>query len=762
MRSANKRDAGTRNPCFKTHQVKRKLAAIVLLLPLASLSISGIAAGLDEDVLFGLCPPLPTPPLSTELEQADLMPGTAEIVADEADLQQDALSTFRGNVKAVQGDQALSSDILTYDKEDEIIDAKGNVKYLNRGVYWSGKRAWYNRTTERARFERGDYQLLGRRGRGSARVLALELENDIARLKDVTYTTCPDAVPDWSLWSNDIKLDQAADRGRATHVVLKVKNVPVFYFPYLSFPLSDKRKSGLLPPTFGTTDDSGIDIGMPYYWNIAPNQDATFTPRVLSKRGAMLGGQYRYLTHRGSGQLDFEYLPSDNELDNQDRALVGVELSHNFAPGWYTNIDASWVSDEQYFEDLGNSLSLASTRFLERRGDIVYGASNWYAFGRVQDWQSVDPSLPGSSQPYKRLPQLYFTTVFPERNRALNYQLRSEAVYFDRDDSVVGGRIDIEPEISYPMFSAGSFLIPSLKLQHTHYLLDETGSGDNTIGRTLPILSLDGGLVFEKDFGFSGTNFIHTVEPRVFYLYVPDSGQRDIPVFDTGEYDVSYNQLFLDDRFNGPDRVGDANQVSVGLTTRFINRETGLEHLRGRIGQAFHFQERDVFLPGGMKENDAVSETIAEVSSRVTRNWSAHYAVQWDSNENITDKNAAYLRYLGDNGTIFNAGYRYRRASEVLEQTDVSARWPVTPAISLLGRWNFSLDPAQTLETVGGLEYNSCCWGVRALFRRFIRNAEGEFDNTFYLQFELKGLGSIGQKTAKFLKRRIPGYENEF
>ncbi|MGH6635267.1 MAG: LPS-assembly protein LptD [Gammaproteobacteria bacterium] len=747
----------------------RGVCGIALALGCAWAVTPAAGEGLSSGTSWGLCPAEPALPEKPVIDAKQREAGSIAVNADEAEVVEEGVSTFSGNVQVSQFDQAMQANRVNYDTKQDVITAGGNVRYWDNTLFWAGEKASLERPKDLAWGEHGRYRLLNRRGRGAARLIKVETKNDITRLEDVDYTTCPGEIPAWKLAAKDIKLDHDVDRGRAWHIFLHLRNVPVLYLPYLTFPISDKRKTGLLPPTFGNSSNSGADFRIPYYWNIAPDQDATFTPRILSDRGVLLGAQYRYLTHSGDGQFDLEFLPGDNERAGDDRAAVGVTLNQPFGSGRGTaTVDYNWVSDKEYVEDFGTSLSLTSERYLLQRGAASYAGGTWSVFGQVLNYQSIDASLPSASEPYKILPQVVFGYSPLGGNRRLNAYLVTDTTYFEREDSVTGARLDLAPVLSFPMRSAGTFLVPSLRVRHTQYFLEDPRQQFNDrVERTLPLFSIDSGLVLERDFRFGRAGLLHTLEPRLFYLYVPESGQEDIPVFDTGEYDISYFSLFRDNRFIGLDRIGDANQFSLGLTSRLVGRNSGWEYFRASIGQQYFLTDREVQLPGQPIEDNTVSPFIAEFAARLPSGWSAIYDLQWDPAGDAIEKSAARIRYQSEEGKIVYAAYRFRRdqfdrTEFDLEQTDVSARWPITPNWSILGRWNFSLANSETLEAVGGVEYNDCCWGVRAVFRRFLRNTEGEFDNAFFVQIELKGLAGLGRGTTTFLKRSIPGYENEF
>jgi LPS-assembly protein len=735
---------------------------------------------LPESRSLALCKPDPALPQRPEIGDRAYRPGYLYMEADQAHAIEDRGATLRGGVELIRDQQALRTDVLIYDKPKNTVNIQGNAQFWDKAVFLSGPRGFWDLGTNVAEFKGGEYRLLERRGRGKAGIIKAFSAEDLTRLEEVDYTTCDEEPAVWRLAAKYLKLDHAEQWGQATHITLRVRDIPVLYWPYLSFPLSDKRKSGFLAPKIGYSSKSGADVSLPYYWNIAPEYDATLIPRFLSKRGVMLGGELRYLLRSGEGQLNLEYLPSDSASeDNDDRSLLALNHQQGFAEGrGYVYLTYARASDNRYLEDFGTSLSLTSQIFLEQRADIAYRGSFWNLLGRVQGYQSMDPLLV-VNKPYDRLPQIVFHAHLPGGFRGLHLQFQAEAVNFDREAGPIGGRIDLKPSVSFPIYTRAAFLIPKLSLRHTQYLLDNTDPEipiPDDISRTVPIFSLDSGLFMERDFELAGAAYLQTLEPRLFYLYIPDRNQGAIPVFDTNRYDISFFRLFREDRFSGPDRVGDANQVTLALTSRFISRDSGVEHLRASLGQIVYFEDRNVTLPNDpIIDTDTLSETVAELNARLFSAWGLRGNLTWDPSSSKVQKGTLGVRYWPDPYTVFNAEYRLRQdvpnslgRIEDLEQTDISFRWPLTPKWSLVGRWNYSLNTDKTLETVGGIEYNSCCWGLSAVARRYLSRAAdrpneiGRYDTGFYVQLELKGLAGLGRSTTSFLKRSIPGYQNEF
>ena len=687
-------------------------------------------------------------------------PGSTHVSADNADLVEEGMSVLEGNVQVMQGSRQIQADTVRVTRPERILDADGNIRFWDEGLYISGESAHVDLETEFATVDEASYIVMDAHARGGAGRVTLT-SRDLLHISDATYTTCNPDDEVWALDASEIELDRISEWGSARNVVLRFKGTPIFYSPYLTFPLTDKRKSGFLTPSYRVSGQTGFELTLPYYWNIAPEQDATFGVRGMTKRGVLLQGEYRYLSDYGEGQVGLEYLPNDVARGG-DRAAFAFEHDASFTSGWSTDIDVDWVSDKNYFEDLGTNLGIASRRFLQRKGDLRYRQKRWSFLARIQDYQTIDETIAATSRPYKRLPQLYFQASTPDRNRQLNADVSAEFVYFDRTASVTGSRIDVEPSVSYPMRTAATFLIPRLSAEYTSYALDGTAAGarDNP-DRLLPTFSTDAGVFLERKLSLGRGSYIHTLEPRVFYLFVPKEGQDDLPIFDTGEFTFSFAQLFRTDRFSGADRVGDANQLTLALTSRLLSDGSGEEILRGSVGQIFFFRDREIRLSStDVIPTDSTSDIVAELSAKLFSDWRATAGYQWNTDQSRTERNTFRLRYQPDHQRVLNAEYRFVHGA--VEQTDVSFRWPIHRNWGIVGRWNYALPESRTLEAFGGVEYDSCCWAARAVVRRYLRNIDGDFDNAVYLQLELKGLAGLGKTTAAFLRKSIPGYRNTF
>ena len=417
-------------------------APALLVLALLTALTGGIAQArvLDEragNFQWRLCPAerfIPIRPGYTE-DSAD--PESTEIRADTTRLVKKGLSQFSGDVEVVQGDRALRAEVITYDNDTGVFQAEGRAHIWESNIVWAGTRATYDLNSEVSVLDEGRYWILGGRGRGNAERLINDRKADVTLLEGVDYSTCPLSDEAWRISASSIELDHKSDRGSARNAVLRVRNIPVFYFPYVNFPISDKRKTGFLAPSYGSSNESGFDARVPYYWNIAPHQDATITPRILADRGAMLGGQYRYLQRDFGGQIEFEYLLSDDLRNDDDRSLVTFRHRHSFLNNrGRVNVLFNNVSDDRYFSDFGNNLSITSQRFLDRRITLSYSQSRFSGYVLVQDYQTVDDTIPSASEPYARLPQFVLRASAPANQYRINASMSAETTYFDRNDSV--------------------------------------------------------------------------------------------------------------------------------------------------------------------------------------------------------------------------------------------------------------------------------------------------------------------------------------
>jgi len=670
----------------------------------------------------------------------------------EAQLGPEPSVSMSGGVLLRRGDRLAGADNASYDPVARAFHLFGGVRYEDPNSAVTSDAAEFGYDTGRIRFEGAQF-LVGQQGaRGAAGVLEINQQGRL-ELADVSYTTCPPTSEDWVLRARDIKLDSKTGVGEARSVKLEFKGVPILYSPYLSFPLTDARKSGILTPEFGSSGRSGNELSVPYYWNIAPNYDATLTPRLLTARGVQIGAEFRYLSRRSNGMAQVEYLPNDSEY-NDNRHTVRFDHQTLFRSGLRNLIDYNEVSDSQYYEDLGGSLSISSITHLNRSFLLDYYGTRWSVLAMFQEYQTIDEAIAPEDEPYRRLPQLRLNGYWPDSVLGLDYRLNSELVNFDRDVGATGWRLNVVPGLSLPVQRSGWFFVPGIKLDHTRYDLANRLPGEDTEpSRTLPIASVDFGLNFERLMSGRSSR-VQTIEPRVLYVHVPYRDQAELPIFDTIVPDLNLVQLYRENRYLGVDRIADTDQLSVGVTSRVLETDSGRELMSATIGQALYLSQQTVTLPGQALATVDSSDYIAELRFLVYDNLNFDVGHQW--NDSGATKSEARLQYRPARNKILNLSYRYRRGS--LEQGDISWSWPLAQSWNFVGRYNFSLREDEVLEQFYGLEYESCCWGLRLVGRRFISTRDGTQDSSIGLQLVLKGMTSVGTAADKLLERGILGY----
>jgi len=740
----------------KMHYPVKRFKPTLLMCLAASLAAGpafSVAAGTDDD-MWGLCPHTaqPSPPASDTALPAAQSP--TYLSGDVGEGKLDELYTLTGHISIRRGPQQVEADKAVYDSRTGMVNATGNVRFQQGDLITQGAKARIDINTGTGEIDDARYEYLQRHANGRAATINHE-SADLTRLNHATYTTCDPNQVDWELRARTVTLDHAEAVGEAYNVTLRFKNVPFFYLPYINFPLNDARKSGVLPPTVGYSNSTGLDIGVPVYWNIAPNRDATITPRLLGHRGLLTKGEFRYLSESSKGEVQAEYLPNDRKFGN-DRGTLEYQNRTQISPRWSSTLIANYVSDNSYLEELGNSLTAASTTQVERRLDLAYSGGYTSFLARLQGYQTLDPTLPSSSRPYQRLPQLLFTTAAPPHPSGAAYRFDGEYVHFERKDSLTGKRLNVTPSVAWPLESQGYFLTPKVSVNYIQYQLDGQAVGttaDPT--RTTPLYSLDSGLFLERETTLGERPFLHTLEPRLYYLRVPYRDQSSLPLFDTSAFDFSFAQLFRENRFSGADRLGDADQLSVSVTSRLIDQESGREWLSASIGEIFYMEDRRVTL-GGPPQTQHTSDIVAEASSHLSKSWSTNLDLQWNPDLHKVDEGSYLFRYRQDDRHLFNAGYRFRR--DQLAQTDLSFLWLLDRRWQLLGRWNYSQRDHRTLETLAGIQYESCCWIFRVTHRYYVSNSSGDNNHSLYLQLELKGLANIGQSAEEVLERGILGY----
>ncbi len=732
---------------------------------------AALAAPFSPTDPLGICPLDPLAALLVA-NPPPVTDGPMELTADQGDAD-DATARLQGNVRFEQNGQRITADRAQLDRQTDILTATGQVVFADAATAATAERGDLDLLNRRGTLEGVRYYVGGTGAQGEAETASFDQERRQSQFQNMTYSTCERANEFWQLTAGELTLDEAKAEGVAKNATLRIRQVPVLYAPYLSFPLDDRRKSGFLPPRIGLSNANGLDLRLPYYWNLAPNYDATLTPRYISKRGVMAGAEFRFLQPNQSGEVEGEYLPNDR-LRNEDRGAFFLTHRSNLFPNFFTDAVFRYVSDDDYVDDLGTGFQLVNPVALERRFDARYDGGHWQLLGRFQSFQTIDRILfQDRETPYDRVPQILFEGRFPIAGNN-QFNLRQEAVYFDHAELTRGLRLDFHPSVELPLTAPYGFFTPRLGLRHTFYDLHgyptPSASDDDPQGntaRTLPIISADTGLIFEKstaDGLFGATR--QTLEPRLFYLYVPYKNQRRLPLFDTTKFDNNYALLFAENRFTGADRVGDANQLTVALTSRLISADTGQERLRISTGQIQYFANRRVFLTDRPADTDKRSDLITEVAFTPDAPYSLLSAVHWDPGSNQFPRRSFSLRYSPDNRRLLNAAY-YAAPRDIddedsrrLEQIDLSFAWPLGGQWRTVGRWNYSLSQERSVDVLAGVEYQDCCWATRLVARRYREKPQdADARNEVYLEVELKGLAGVGNRIDRLLQDAILGYQ---
>lgn len=693
-----------------------------------------------------VAPLFPASPLATP--RAGRATVDTRMEADAYQVRADGEYVAQGNVVMQRADQVVTSDRVEYRTQNEQATFPGPLRYQDEQLLATGAKGRWS-ASEGTLLEQMVFQM--RDGRGNGQAASASVVESISALTNATFTSCDPADPAWSLAATKIEIDSEAEIGRAENVRLKLGSVPIFYWPRLSFPTSTARKTGFLYPQIGSANDSGIDLIVPYYINLAPNYDATIKPRFIQERGEMLAAEFRHLGAASQSEFEFSWLDQDDKTGER-RSSVDFRHLQRFGLNWFLNADLRDVSDDRYFEDFGDSLSAVATSLLPSSAYITGRTPSWtFSFGG--DRQEVtDPRLPLSAEPYRRLPRATFDYLSPNLSGP-QFQLDSEFVRFSKETVNGGNRVDLTPAVIWPLERSFGFIRPKIAYRYTAYDLERPS--DRTPTRGLPITSLDAGLVFDRPANWFGTSGTQTLEPRIYALHVPFENQDDLPLFDTQAFTFGWGSLFRDNAFTGADRQIDARQVTTALSTRYLD-DAGLERLRFSIGQIRYLDAPRIGLPGAPARTHRGSSLIADMEVNWSDDWSLAGTYQFDPAIDETELSSVYVQKRFLERGVVNLGYRYR--NDLFEQVDFSAAIPIRDNWLLIARLNQSLAEDELLEGLAGFEYSTCCIAVRILGRRYVRNIEGDLNNGIYVELEFKGLGSLGRPAGDFLRRAILGY----
>jgi len=762
----------------------------------------------------------PAPPKFTYTRPPDIAADDhrIHIESNDAVVGANGDAVLNGRVTVTQDERSVSADSVTYDYGLDKLTVTGKVDFLDPRLRVRGDSGSYD-SAGGANFNDAFFQLMDRKGRGFAKDATVHPDG-IVVLDQVHYTSCPVGHEDWSLNAANINLDTKLQEGVAHHVTMRFKDVPIFYTPYISFPLGDERKSGVLFPSFGHSGSNGFDAEVPYYFNLAPNYDLTVTPGVLTARGVQLAEDFRYLTSSSHGQLDATFLANDKQL-HEDRNYVRYTDITDIRHGLRFDADIASVSDTNYFQSFAVGTEQTSVTFLERRADLLYYDDAWRIRAQLQNFQTIDTTVDAGNRPYSRVPRIQASALYPIENSKFEFGFDSEAVNFLRGVGPTGVRLNLSPEIRWSSRGPGYFFEPAVGYDFTQYDLQNAGLGmPSTPTRALPYARLDTGLIFEREAGSQGQR-TQTLEPRLVYSFVPYRNQNELPVFDSGLPDLNLTELFRTNRYVGSDRIGDANQVALAVTTRLYDTASGTQFLSATIGQIRYLSiprvglPTDPFIPGsvqigpnvpivnplalpgealmvargqpfiaypgeyayGLNRNGLLqplattsqsqgafpaSDVVAEVALTGYKHLGVNLDYQWNPYTSQTEKSEISVQYRPDPSRVVNIGYRFQEG--ILKQWDGSFAWPIAEHWNTVGRWVYSLQDRQTIEQVAGFEYKSCCYKVQLVQRRYLSirpgttTAGGTLDTSIALQLELTGLSSVGKRENSFLEQSIRGY----
>ncbi|MFC3284698.1 LPS-assembly protein LptD [Litchfieldella rifensis] len=721
-----------------------------------------------------------------------------------------------GEVILRRGESQLEAPRVRVNAERDRAFASGPLALRDRGLLVRGDAAEMALDSDAAEIDIAHYVAHEQRLRGDAQRLQ-RLEDGRYRLTEASFTTCEPGSDLWRLVSNDIVLDRESGFGTARHARLEAGKVPVFYWPWVRFPIDDRRQTGFLWPTLGFSSGS-FDYAQPYYLNLAPNYDATITPRWLSDHGLLLGGEFRYLFPSDAGQLEGAFLSSDGggsdsdpnasarRHEGEDRWYIDYRHNGRFSPRLRYDLRYGGASDGSYFDDFGRSFSETETNSLARLARLDYRGSLWRLEGRAQGYQKLEDPLLDRKKPFYRLPSLTAAATW-RQDSGFYQQWGSNATYFWRDvnetrvplrEAPVGTRLHLSPAVGWRTEPSWGFLEPRVEMLHTAYSLDygqRQTDRATSLTRTVPVSSIDGGLVFERELDIGGEGYRQTLEPRLNYAYVPARDQSEFPDFDSDELAFSWNRLWSPYRFSGSDRIGDLNRLSYGVSTRFLEDDSGRQRVSLGVGQAVYFDDRHIDMAGDPDtlpaEDDSTPErffrfynatrprspVVTRLDWQVSERWSTRYEWLYDENLGRTERTSVGLGYRDPRGHVLNLGYRWQlqgfdpsgdaedRLGYDREDYDVSFAYRLDPRVDMIGRFLYDNTNGRALEQLAGVQWNDCCYGVQLVWREWIEDndtantIEDDFtDRGIFLRFVFKGLGGVGQEADTYFEEAIPGY----
>ena len=681
------------------------------------------------------------------------------ITADSVEAKQDKVLEATGNAELRKDDQFIRADHLLFLQESNELFADGAVHLEKSDAVVTGTSLKANMDNNTGEMVQPVFSLSDANVRGSAETMHIEGKHNYSFDKAV-YTSCPIGNDDWLLKMSELDLDRSTQVGTAYNARVEFMGVPMLYTPWMTFPISDQRRSGLLAPMIGNTSTGGREITIPVYWNIASNYDATFSPRYIQKRGTLYDNEFRYMGSSYTGKLDYGELKKD-KLAQRNRSHTSLLHMQNLGGGFSGSLNLNEASDDAYFRDLSSVPSVAVQKHLLREGAVSYAGGWWNASARAQSFQTLqDPDAP-VPLPYRRLPQ-----VNVGAQRVLGgavTTMSAEYVDFNHPTLINGRRAVLYPTLAVPLVNDPAYyLTPKFGMHATQYNLgDNNPAAESQYERSVPIFSLDSGMTLERDFTAYDSEYVQTLEPRIYYVNIPYREQDMLPNFDSAPAAFSFMQMFTENRFIGSDRIGDADQITTALTSRFFAADNGNELLRAAIGERFSRQTPRVIL-GAPTATTNQSDILASVGGRVSNAFSLDSLAQYNPNASRTEMFAANARYRPEAGKVFNLGYRYTFSADpdptkTLKQVDLSTQWPLLRRWQMVGQVKYSLQETRTVEALAGLEYNQDCWALRLVAQQFVTTLR-ESSTGIFIQLELNELIRVGDDPLGALRQGVPGY----
>lgn len=754
-------------PAFLPRMLRPSRTFVAVAAALAAVTAPGArgqAAALELRMARELAPPA-APSAARRQGHAldDARSGALFLRADRLEGTRESVEAA-GSVELRARRETVLADRISYDLATEEVHATGNVLLRQGNDRVSGPELRYRRGDETGFIAQPNFVVgqVGARGDAERLTFAGPDRYEILRGR---VTTCVAPREDWFLRAESMELDTQKKVGVAHDARLDFMGFPLLYTPWLEFPLSDERKSGFLAPTLGSSGTRGIDFALPYYFNLAPNYDATVTPRLMTKRGLQVGGQFRYLFEGAmpsKGEANAEVLP-DRQTDTT-RWLYSWRHNHQLAPWLAGYLNLNRVSDDKYFADLSERVAITSQSTLAQEGGLIATFGPLQLTARAQRFQTLQDENAPITPPYNRVPQLLASLSEVEWN-GLAFSGMGEYARFSRAEVAEGDRAVLYPQVEFRRQGPAWFFAARGSLHARHYEITDPGRGaDRSESVAVPIASLDGGLVFEREWQAFGTTFLQTLEPRAFYVYVPFREQSTLPVFDTAVDDFNFSQLFTENRYLGHDRVGDANQLTLAVTSRVLDPRSGVERFRVSLGQRLYFEDQRVTLPNETPRSGSSSDILLGAEGRLSDAWLLNGLAQYNLDTGEVERFNFGARWNPEPGKVVAGSWRYTRrlvdsAGTVsqLKQFDIATQWPIDGRWTLLGRWNYSLVESKTLEALAGVEYNADCWVLRAVLHRLTTTTQ-QTSTAVYVQLELSGLARLGTSPLDLLRRSVPGF----